>query len=161
MERLLQYSATLGAKGVVVHTGKHTSDKYDKAVEKMRSAIETIIESACPACPLLLETPAGQGTETLQDQDEFLDFVASFKSQNIAICVDTCHVFANGHKPTDYIEAAYNRGLLRLCHFNDSQDCCGSCKDRHAAPGMGQIGIEKMSKVAEFCGKNQIDMLIE
>jgi endonuclease IV len=161
MERLLQYSATLGAKGVVVHTGKYTSDKYDKAVEKMRKAIETIIEAACPACPLLLETPAGQGTETLQDQDEFLDFVESFNSQNIAACVDTCHVFANGHEPVDYIEAAHNRGLLRLCHFNDSQDCCGSCKDRHAYVGQGQIGIEKMTKVAEFCGKNRIDMLIE
>ncbi len=161
MSRLLQYSATLGAKGVVVHTGKHTSDKYDVGVEKMKNTIKEILTAGSPGCPLLLETPAGQGTETLQDQDEFLEFVESFKSQNIAVCVDTCHVFANGHEPIDYIKAAFNKNLLRLVHFNDSQDCCGSCKDRHASPGMGQIGLDKMTKIAEFCSENQIDMLIE
>jgi deoxyribonuclease-4 len=161
MEKLLTYGGQLGARGVVVHTGKHTKDSYDDGVEKMRHAIETIIPHGCAACPLLLETPAGQGTETLQGQDEFLDFVESFKSSNIGVCVDTCHVFANGHEPVEYIEAAYNRGLLRLVHFNDSMECCGSCKDRHAAPGMGQIGLETMTKVAEFCGESSIDMLIE
>ena len=161
MKRLLQYGATLGAKGVVVHTGKHTSDKYDVGVEKMRKAIEEIIKVASPGCPLLLETPAGQGTETLQDKEEFLKFVESFKTQNIAVCVDTCHVFANGHEPIDYVKDTFNKNLLRLVHFNDSQDCCGSCKDRHAAPGMGQIGLDKMTKIAEFCGENRIDMLIE
>jgi deoxyribonuclease IV len=161
MEKLLTYGGQLGAKGVVVHTGKHTKDSYEDGVEKMRNAIETILPHGTAGCPLLLETPAGQGTETLQGQDEFLDFVASFKSQNIGVCVDTCHVFANGHEPIEYVEAAYNSGLLRLVHFNDSQECCGSCKDRHAMVGMGQIGLDKMTKVAEFCGKNQIDMLIE
>ena len=161
LQRLLQYGATLGAKGVVVHTGKHTSDKYDVGVEKMRSTIKSVLTAGSPGCPLLLETPAGQGTETLQDQNEFLEFVASFESQNIAVCVDTCHVFANGHDPLDYVKSAYNTNMLRLVHFNDSSECCGSFKDRHAMVGMGQIGLEKMTKIAEFCGENRIDMLIE
>jgi deoxyribonuclease IV len=161
LQRLLQYGATLGAKGVVVHTGKHTSDKYEVGVEKMRNTIKSVLTAGSPGCPLLLETPAGQGTETLQDQNEFLEFVASFESQNIAVCVDTCHVFANGHDPLDYVKAAYNTNMLRLVHFNDSSECCGSCKDRHAMVGMGQIGLEKMTKIAEFCGENRIDMLIE
>jgi endonuclease IV len=161
MKRLLQYSATLGAKGVVVHTGKHTKDTYEVGVEKMRKAIEEILLSATAACPLLLETPSGMGTELLQGQEEFLDFVESFKSTNIACCLDSCHVFANGHDPLEYVEAAYERGLLNLVHFNDSQDCCGSCKDRHAAPGQGKIGIEKMTQIAQFCNKNRIDMLLE
>ena len=161
MERLLQYGEQLGAKGVVVHTGKHTSDKYATGVEKMRNAINIILPSASPGCPLLLETPAGQGTETLQGQEEFLDFVASFKSPRLQVCVDTCHVFANGHDPLVYVTAAFDRNLLRLVHFNDSQDCCGSCKDRHAFVGQGKIGLEKMMEIAEFCNINQIDMLIE
>jgi deoxyribonuclease-4 len=161
MEKLLQYGAQLGAKGVVVHTGKHTTDKYEDGVEKMRKAIETILPFGSPSCPLLLETPSGQGTETLLDPTEFLDFVEGFKSPNIRVCVDTCHVFANGHEPLEYIKAAKARGLLHLVHFNDSQDCCGSCKDRHAPVGRGKIGIEKMTAVAEFCNLNDIDMLVE
>jgi hypothetical protein len=27
--------------------------------------------------------------------------------------------------------------------------------------GMGQIGLDKMTNIAEFCGENRIDMLIE
>ena len=161
LQRLLQYGSALGAKGVVVHTGKHTSDKYEVGVKKMRTMIEAVLPYGSPGCPLLLETPAGQGTETLQDQDEFLTFVDSFGSQNIAVCVDTCHVFANGHEPLEYVKASYNHNLLRLVHFNDSSECCGSCKDRHAMVGMGQIGLEKMSAIAKFCGENSIDMLIE
>jgi deoxyribonuclease-4 len=161
MKRLLEYSATLGAKGVVVHTGKHTKDTYEEGIEKMRKSIEEIIPYGTPECPLLLETPAHQGTETLIGQEEFLDFVESFESPNIRACVDSCHVFAGGHDPLEYIKAAHNRGTLNLVHYNDSQDCCGSCKDRHATPGFGKIGIDTMRQIAEFCSANRIDMLVE
>jgi endonuclease IV len=161
MEKLLTYGDQLGAKGVVVHTGKHTKDTYEEGVEKMRHAINTILPSATAACPLLLETPAGQGSETLQGMDEFLEFVESFESHSIRACIDTCHVFANGHDPLEYVETAHAKGLVHLVHFNDSQDCCGSCKDRHAAPGQGKIGLEKMTQIAEYCSKNRIDMLWE
>jgi deoxyribonuclease-4 len=161
VQKLLQYGATLGVKGVVVHVGKHTSDSYEVGVEKMRKAIETILPFGTPECPLLLETPAGQGTETLQKQIEFLDFVESFNSSNIKVCVDTCHVFANGHEPLAYIVDAFERNLLRLVHYNDSMDCCGSCKDRHAMVGQGHIGIEKMASIAKYCSEKHIYMVIE
>jgi endonuclease IV len=161
LQKLLQHTAVLGAKGVVVHTGKHTKESYEEGVKKMRSSIEAILPFAKPECPLLLETPAGQGTETLQGQDEFLDFVESFKSPNIAVCLDTCHVFANGHDPLTYIHKAFERGLLRLVHYNDSQDCCGSCKDRHAFVGTGKIGLDKMTDIALFCTEKKIPMVIE
>jgi deoxyribonuclease-4 len=158
---ILQRGAALGAKGVVVHTGKHTSDTYEAGVEKMRLAMTAALEYATPECPLLLETPAGQGTETLQKEDEFLDFVESFHSPALAVCVDTCHVFANGHDPAKYTKAAADRGLLRLVHFNDSQDCCGSCKDRHAMIGAGKIGVDKLKEIAEFCEEHAVPMLVE
>jgi endonuclease IV len=161
MEKLLEGGFKLGSKGVVVHTGKHTKDTYEEGVKKMRESIQAILPFAKPECPLLLETPAGQGTETLQGQEEFLDFVESFKSPNIQVCLDTCHVFANGHDPLTYIQKAFERGLLKLVHYNDSQDCCGSCKDRHAYVGTGKIGLEKMTKIAEFCSEKKIHMVIE
>jgi deoxyribonuclease-4 len=161
MRRLLQYGATLGARGVVVHTGKHTSESYEVGVEKMRLAIQDIIEEATPGCPLLLESPAGQGSETLKDMCEFLDFVEGFKSPKLRACVDTCHVFACGHYPLEYVKAAHRRNLLHLVHYNDSKDVCGSCKDRHAMVGQGKIGLDTMTRIAQFCSENRIDMLIE
>lgn len=161
LKKLLQAANKAGAKGVVVHVGKHTKQSYEDGVQIMKNTIEQILPAATEACPFLLETPAGQGTETLQSQEEFLDFVESFQTPHIRACVDTCHVFANGHDPFRYVQAAQKRGLLRLIHFNDSQECCGGCKDRHAQIGGGKIGLPTLTEIAKFGAEHGIDMLYE
>jgi deoxyribonuclease-4 len=121
------------------------------------------IPHATETCPILLETPAGQGTEVLTDFDEFLDFVTSFKDPRLRICVDTCHVFATGYEPKDYAEGILIRrpDLLTLVHFNDSSTPCGSCVDRHAFIGTGDIGLAKLTEIAELCTKYKVPMVIE
>lgn len=158
----LQHARAFGAKGVVVHVGKSVKQEVPVALETMRSSIQRILEHATPECPLLLETPAGQGTELLTESAAFLDFVSSFKHPGFGVCVDTCHVFAAGHNPYEYLTETLARpGLLKLVHFNDSLDEHGSCLDRHAFIGTGKIGLETMSKVAELCTKNKIPMVVE
>lgn len=164
LNKNLQVTKAFGGKGVVVHVGK--SCKLDKAeaVEVMRGAITRCLEHATPECPLLLETPAGQGTELLTDMNEFLDFVQSFNTPKLRACIDTCHVFAAGHDPKTYIEEALKRpGLVKLVHYNDSLGTCGSCVDRHAPihSGEGRIGFPKMSEIATLCTANSIPMIIE
>lgn len=85
----------------------------------------------------------------------------SFNDPRFALCVDTCHVFANGHDPFEYLKASYQSGLLRLVHFNDSSTICGSCLDRHAYIGTGYIGAEKMERLSAFCSVIGVDMVIE
>jgi deoxyribonuclease IV len=160
----LQVCRAFGGKGVVVHVGKAVKLQKGEALEQMRAAISHVLPHATPECPLLLETPAGQGTELLTDMKEFLDFVESFQSTSLRVCVDTCHVFASGHDPKVYLEAALARsGLLKLVHYNDSLGACGSCVDRHAhiASGEGLIGFPKMSEIAELCSSHNIPMVIE
>ena len=158
----LQYTRAFGGLGVVVHVGKSTTQGVPEALEKMRAAIRLAMEHATVDCPLLLETPAGQGTETLKDMNEFLNFVESFKDPRLRVCLDTCHVFACGHKPLEYISAALARpALLKLIHFNDSLGGCGSCVDRHASIGAGNIGMEGMRAIAETCSAAGLPMIIE
>jgi hypothetical protein len=73
--------------------------------------------------------------------DDFLTFVTSFNSPKLRVCIDTCHVFASGQNPLDYIKKmmAADPDLVRLVHFNDSATPCGSCADRHAFIGTGKI----------------------
>lgn len=157
----LQVTRAFGGKGVVVHVGKSTTQPLNEALEKMRISLQTSIEHATAECPILLETPAGQGTETLTKMDEFLDFIDSFKDNRIQMCLDTCHVFACGHKPLEYIDAAKKRGTLKLIHFNDSLGTCGSCVDRHAFVGTGNIGLETMTQIADVCHEANLPMVIE
>lgn len=169
--KTLKAANAAGFKGVVVHVGKATSQPIPQALENMRARIRDCLQYASPSCPLLLETPAGQGTELLRGREEFLDFVESFKDDRIRACIDTCHVFAcrnphdpeeNGHDPLAYIQEGLKRpGLVKLIHFNDSAEECGDCKDRHALVGTGHIGFERMSEIALLCQQNGLPMVIE
>jgi deoxyribonuclease-4 len=144
LRKNLRYSAKAGFKGVVVHVGKSTTQNIAIALETMRESINTSLLDATDACPLLLETPAGQGSELLTDKKHFIDFVKSFRDKRLGVCIDTCHVFACGHDPIEYIKM-FDNDLVKLVHFNDSKESCGSCKDRHAFIGTGHIGIKIMS----------------
>ena len=162
LARNLQYAAAIGCRGVVVHVGKATDKPYATALENMRTNIARVLEHATPECPLLLETPAGQGTETLKGEDEFIGFVESFADPRMRACLDTCHVFACGHKPLTFIDKfAAKPDLLRLIHFNDSLEPCGSCKDRHAPIGGGHIGYDDMAAIAKRCSDLDLPMVIE
>jgi deoxyribonuclease-4 len=158
----LQYTRAFGGQGVVVHVGKSVAAPVPEALERMRGALTVALEHATTDCPLLLETPAGQGTGTLKGMAEFLDFVESFADTRLRVCLDTCHVFACGHNPLEYVNTALARpGLLKLIHFNDSLGGCGSCVDRHAAIGAGQIGFEGMEALASVCAAAGLPMVIE
>jgi deoxyribonuclease-4 len=162
LSKNLDGAKAAGFKGVVVHVGKSTTKPVPEAIEIMRANVKEAIEHASIECPLLLETPAGQGTELLTGREEFLDFVDSFHDPRFRVCIDTCHVFAAGHDPLVYIQEAIKRpNLVKLIHYNDSLEPCGACKDRHAFEGNGHIGFDTMEKIAELCVEHELPMVIE
>ena len=159
----LQIASAIGLKGVVVHVGKSVKREKAIAEENMRKNLTKAMEHATPDCPILLETPAGQGTEMLTTYEEFVGFVAKFEDPRIRICVDTCHVYASGQQPLDYLTRLTREqpALLKLVHYNDSATPCGSCLDRHAHFGTGHIGMETMLQIAEHCKTHKYPMVIE
>lgn len=162
LKKNLQYAAAIGCKGVVVHVGKSTDKPLPEAMDAMKRNILQCLDSASPSCPLLLETPAGQGTETLKGQDEFIQFVSEIKDTRFGVCLDTCHVYACGHKPLEYISKFDpHPGVLKLIHYNDSAAPCGSCVDRHAFMGTGHIGMNGMKDIAVLCASKNLPMVIE
>ena len=156
----LQYGVIIGARGVVVHVGKSTNQEMSAAMATMKANMLEAMQHATPACPILLETPAGQGSEVLLTQEAFTGFVADINDPRLRICIDTCHVFACGHQPLEYIKKT-GATLTKLLHFNDSAAPCGSCVDRHAAIGQGHIGIADMSAIAHYAISHDLPMVIE
>jgi len=157
----------LGLRGVVVHVGKSLKCDPLEAKDRMRVALEAALTN-CGDCPLLLETPAGQGTELLASAEEFVTFVEEhFAACNsLKVCVDTCHVFASGaaFAPSEYLRlvlARLGRDKLALVHFNDSRCAWGSRRDRHALPGEGHIGASELQRVSELCAQHGIPAIVE
>lgn len=164
----LEISPQIGAKGVVVHVGKHLKMKKSVAIENMYNNIIDMIDYITDGCPLLIETPASQGTELLTTYEEFSNFYNRFtdeEKKKIKICIDTCHIFSAQSEflPSEYINKWINEHpeSLVLVHYNDSKGEQGCCKDRHAYPGTGHIGVNEMENVSIICNNNNIPMVIE
>lgn len=155
----LDLCANIGGKGVVVHVGKAVVG-LKNPMEAMEHNVSVALEGVKDDCPLLLETPAGQGTEMLTKKEDFLSFVSKF-DHRLGVCVDTCHVFACGYDPYEYLVYMNENRGVSLVHMNDSECDFGSRKDRHARLGKGKIHIEILSKCANYCKENEIPMVIE
>ena len=163
LRETLTAAAAMGCLGVVVHVGKTVKMDAAEALANMRENVLACLDVATADCPLLLETPAGQGTETLLTYAEFFGFVAEIADPRLRVCVDTCHVFASGQCPLEYLQKAVREypGWVSLIHFNDSLGVRGSCVDRHAPPGEGYIGLPLMTAIAETGRAASIAMVYE
>lgn len=101
---------------------------------------------------LLLETTAGQGSTVGYTFEQLAYIIKNTeKKVPIAVCVDTCHIFAAGYdirnaKAWNITLEEFDRviGLkyLKAFHLNDSLKDLGSRIDRHKPLGEGMIGID-------------------
>jgi len=156
----------LGFKGIVIHCGKYLKLSKEDGLNNMYQNMISLLPFIDPECPFLLETSAGQGTELLRMYDDFSSFYNRFNNvekEKIKICIDTCHVFAAGNDPLEFLQNwdRDNPNSLKLVHLNDSKFEFGKCKDRHAFPGKGYIGLEKMLLIIKWCNDRNIPMVLE
>lgn len=162
----LAFTAAMGGKGVVVHTGARCHRSEEEALNIMEHMVRTALPYATESCPLLLESPCGEGSEVVTRIEELGNFFFRFtedERKKLGLCVDSCHVFAANYDPLAYLQhwEKYCQTPIRLVHFNDSATQCGSHVDRHAAPGTGHIGMAKMEAIAKWCYERNIPMVRE
>jgi deoxyribonuclease-4 len=168
LEYDLKLGSMMGMSGVVVHVGKSLKMNKTDAINNMYKNIILLLDIIDESCPLLIETPAGQGTEILTELDDFCRFYENFSLKDrkkVKLCLDTCHIFASSdkYKPIEYLENVYNKfpNSIVLVHYNDSKCKHGSKKDRHEVPGLGYIGFEDMEKIYQWCFEKKIPMVVE
>lgn len=136
----LYISHLINSSGVIVHVGKHTTLSYNKGIENMRTAIEYIVEELQKnnlKTKIIIETPAGQGTELLTNLNEFIDFYNSFSKEQkkyLGICLDTAHIWAADYELNEAYNIICNKNAndLIVIHLNNSSVKKGSNTDRHA-----------------------------
>ena len=163
----LQYAVLMGCRGVVVHTGAKKQLSEEQALNIMEYMVRNALQYATESCPLLLETPCGEGTEVCTTIEELGNFLFRFTDTELlklGLCVDTCHIFAKKYKQLlAYLKhwKHYGPVPIYLVHLNDSKDDCCSCVDHHAFPGTGYIGEKQMKEVAQWCHVEGIPMVLE
>ena len=148
----LERCDALGIGDVVLHPGSHGGDGVEAGLERFVKAVDTVFSQNESNVRILLETTAGQGTSLGADFKEIEYIIArSAFPERLAVCVDTCHIFAAGYDLRDSKSYEKSMGKLsetvgldrvKLFHLNDSKKGLGSRVDRHEHIGQGEIGLE-------------------
>lgn len=180
LEKEIHFAHNIGAFCVVLHFGKQLHISLNSAYNNMIKTLLYIHHKTIKYkhILILLETPAGQGSELCYKLDDlalfFNKFVLSINDldfvNRIKICVDTCHIFASGYdmRTKKSIINYFNKfnsliGLeyIKLIHLNDSKYDLGQRKDRHANIGKGYIGFRGLKYIFDFFYNNNIPILLE
>lgn len=154
----LYISHLINSSGVIVHVGKHTTLSYNKGLENMRTAIEYIIDELQKnnlKTKIIIETPAGQGTELLTNLNEFIDFYNSFSKEQkkyLGICLDTAHIWASDYELNDAYNIICNKNAndLIVIHLNNSAVKKGSNVDRHTPIFDNAKGTIPLKSIKQF-----------
>lgn len=161
----LKCAAEMNFMGVVVHCGKQAKMEFDEAYENMYTSVVESAKHATRECPLLIETSAGEKGELLADPEDMAVFYTSLPEEirdRVKICIDTCHVFAAGYLPVDYLRVMQQNNIpIGLIHYNDSLGPLGCCRDRHAPLGQGYVGLKNLLPIGEYAVTEGIGMVVE
>jgi deoxyribonuclease-4 len=139
----------IGAAGVVLHPGAQKGEPLGPSMKRAAKVIAAALKDS-ESCPLLLEQTAGHKGLLGRDFDQTAELIAlAGGGERLGLCLDSCHLFVQGYDVTDpdslakiVDEADAKVGLerLRCLHVNDAAAPLGSCRDRHANLGKGEMG---------------------
>ena len=145
----LRIGDEIGAAGVVLHPGAQKGEALGPSIKRAAKVIAAALEDS-DSCPLLLEQTAGHKGLLGRDFDQTAELIELAGSgKRLGLCLDSCHLFVQGYDITDeeslgavLDEADAKVGLDRLgcVHVNDAAAPLGSCRDRHANVGQGEMG---------------------
>ena len=145
----LRIGDAIGAAGVVLHPGAQKGEPLGPSIKRAAKVIAAALKDS-DRCPLLLEQTAGHKGLLGRDFDQTAELIdRAGAGKRLGLCLDSCHLFVQGYDITDadhlaavLDEADEKVGLKRLgcVHVNDAAAPLGSCRDRHANVGKGEMG---------------------
>lgn len=144
----------IGAAGVVLHPGAQKGEALGPSLKRAAKVIAAALKDS-DGCRLLLEQTAGHKGLLGRDFDQTAELIElAGGGERLGLCLDSCHLFVQGYDITDEAhlgavldEAEEKVGLERLgcVHVNDAAAPLGSCRDRHANIGKGEMGKRGLS----------------
>jgi deoxyribonuclease-4 len=167
----LGIGTAIGASGVVLHPGSAKTGDVQAAISRAGETIREAL-SESEGCPIHLENTAGTGGTLGRSIDELSALLeASGAGERLALCLDSCHLYASGYDLTcstegiDKLvqEVSDKIGLDRLgsLHLNDSLTPLGSNRDRHANIGTGELGEEGCARFLAIPAFTDLPCILE
>ncbi len=168
----MKRSEKLGIEYLVVHPGSHRGAGEEEGLKRIVQAVDRLHQKTGGyKIRIALETTAGQGANLGYKLEHIAQMMESVRDNSrLALCLDTCHVFAAGYELRDgksyerlftEVEMLIGMEYLKVIHLNDSKKDCGSRVDRHEDIGMGMIGPEPFKWIMQDGRLKDISKIIE
>jgi deoxyribonuclease-4 len=164
----IERASALGVPFIVMHPGAHLGAGERAGLKAVARGLDEVFRATRRSrVRIALETTAGQGS-ALGYRVEHLDAIlqACRYASRLAVCVDTCHLFAAGYDIR--VRQGYESVMKQLerlpvvaFHLNDSKRPLGSRVDRHEHIGRGQIGLAGFRRVLRDARWRDLPMVLE
>ena len=163
----IERTAAMGSKTLVLHPGSHVNAGVDAGIDSIIKGLNEVLTRDTPV-NIALETMAGKGSEIGGRFEELRDILDAVGSENVGVCLDTCHVYDGGYdivNDLDGVLAEFDRviglGRLHALHLNDSKNPFASHKDRHECLGKGSLGLETFRRIVNHPHLKDKPMILE
>ena len=167
LEDDLRRMAALPGNYYNFHPGSHVGQGMEAGIGYIADALKQALRHGYPVT-VLLETMAGKGSEVGGRFEELRAILDAVGSENMGVCLDTCHVYDGGYDIVNDLEgvlAEFDRvvGLDRLkaIHLNDSKNPFRSHKDRHELLGQGSLGLDTFRTIVSHPVLSRLPMILE
>jgi deoxyribonuclease IV len=162
----------LGAVGLIIHPGSSVGSTYAEAERRVLDGLTRVFaETDGIGAKILLETCAGQGNTIGRSPGELGSIIRQLDNHaRLAVCLDTCHVFAAGYDITnadgrdrllEEIDREVGLDRLAIVHANDSKGALGSNIDRHDNIGHGHLGEETFAALLAEPNLGNVPFVLE
>ena len=167
LEDDLRRMAALPGNFYNFHPGSHVGQGTETGIGYIADALRKALRHDYPVT-VLLETMAGKGSEVGGRFEELKAIMDAVGSDNVGVCLDTCHVYDGGYDIVDNLDGVLREfdrviGLDRLkaLHLNDSKNPFASHKDRHELLGEGSLGLETFRSIVNHPALKEKPMILE
>ena len=150
-----------------LHPGSHTGQGMETGIRQITEGLEQLLPQA-GRVTILLESMAGKGSEVGGSLEALAQILRSLGNPpQMGVCLDTCHLWDAGYDLAapdavwETVERTVGTERVKAIHVNDSQNVCGSHRDRHARLGEGRIGEETLMRFLEPAVKRNLPMILE
>ncbi len=168
----IERATALGVPFIVMHPGAHMGAGENAGLRPIARGLDDAFRATRTSKVLVaLETTAGQGTNLGHRFEHLAEIFQQSKfPERLAVCIDTCHLFAAGYDirtPRGYATAMKQFDAIVGCkhvvafHLNDSKKPLGSRVDRHEHIGKGKIGLAGFRSVLRDPRWRDIPMVLE
>lgn len=167
----IERCAAYGIPFVVSHMGSTLGQETAVAQSALAEATLRLLAETPESVTLLMETTAGQGSALHANFEELATtFELTGAPDRLAVCLDTCHIFAAGYdiRDAESYEQSFAKfdsligvDKIKVLHVNDSKMALGSRVDRHENIGKGLIGVEAFRLLVNDSRFFEVPMILE